>query len=167
MRRQTRKVSAAKYSRAAQAAWLLSSLLTGKDVLKIACGTGDFSLAAAETARSVTAIDLEDIRLSPAAAADGRMRFLRMDAAALAFPDGSFDTVVLYNALGHLTAVLPGMLAEALRVLRPGGTLTVCSSFSLDKCAMEERFFPLLRQQGLPFSFREAGPFRLIEVPKN
>ena len=95
------------------------------------------------------------------------MRFLRMDAAALAFPDGSFDTVVLSNALGHLTAVLPGMLAEALRVLRPGGTLTVCSPFSLDKCAMEERFFPLLRQQGLPFSFREEGPFRLIEVPKN
>ena len=32
----------------------------------VACGTADFSLAAAETARSVTAIDLDDCRLSPA-----------------------------------------------------------------------------------------------------
>lgn len=87
-----------------------------------------------------------------------------MDAAALSFPDGSFDTAVLYNALGHLTAILPAVLSEALRVLRPGGALIVCSSFSLDKTAMEEKLLPLLSERGLPFSRREEGPFRILEI---
>lgn len=113
-------MNAKKRSRVAQAARLLSPHLTGRDVLEIACGTADFSLAAAETARSVTAIDLDDCRLSPAVRSGGSVCFQRMDAAALSFPDGSFDTAVLYNALGHLTAILPAVLSEALRVLRPG-----------------------------------------------
>ena len=87
-----------------------------------------------------------------------------MDAAALSFPDGSFDTAVLYNALGHLTAILPAVLSEARRVLRPGGALLVCSSFSLDKTAMEEHFLPLLSERGLPFSRQEEGPFRILEI---
>lgn len=144
-------MSQQRFSRAAQAARLLSPHLTGRDILEIACGTADFSLAAAETARSVTAIDLDDCRLSPAA---------------LSFPDGSFDTTVLYNALGHLTAILPAVLSEARRVLRPGGALIVCSSFSLDKTAMEEHFFPLLSERGLPFSRREEGPFRILEISR-
>ena len=145
---------------------MLSPHLAGRDVLEIACGTADFSLAAAETARSVTAIDLDDCRLSPAAHSAERVCFQRMDAAALDFPAESFGTAVLYNALGHLTAILPELLSEALRVLRPGGALIVCSSFSLDKSAMEECFLPLLSEQGLPFSCREEGPFRLVEVRK-
>ena len=157
-------MNAKKRSRVAQAARLLSPHLTGRDILEIACGTADFSLAAAETARSVTAIDLDDCRLSPAARSGGSVCFQRMDAAALSFPDGSFDTAVLYNALGHLTAILPAVLSEALRVLRPGGALLVCSSFSLDKTAMEEHFLPLLSERGLPFSRREEGPFRILEI---
>lgn len=145
---------------------MLSPHLAGRNMLEIACGTADFSLAAVETARSVTAIDLDDCRLSPAARSEERMRFQRMDAAALTFPDGSFDTAVLYNALGHLTAILPEVLSEALRVLRPGGRLIVCSSFSLDKSAMEERLLPLLSERGLPFSRREVGPFRILEIPR-
>lgn len=157
-------MSKRKFSRAAQAAQLLSPHLTGRDILEIACGTADFSLAAAETARSVTAIDLDDCRLSPAARSGGSVCFQRMNAAALSFPDGSFDTAMLYNALGHLTAILPEVLLEALRVLRPGGALLVCSSFSLDKTAMEEHFLPLLSERGLPFSRREEGPFRILEI---
>ena len=157
-------MSSKKPIRATQAARMLSSHLTGRDILEIACGTADFSLAAAETAHSVTAIDLDDCRLSSAARSGGSVCFQRMNAAALSFPDGSFDTIMLYNALGHLTAILPEVLSEALRVLRPGGTLLVCSSFSLDKTAMEEHFLPLLSERGLPFSRREEGPFRILEI---
>lgn len=157
-------MSSKKPIRATQAARLLSPHLTGRDILEIACGTADFSMAAAETAHSVTAIDLDDCRLSSAARSGGSVCFQRMDAAALSFPDGSFDTAMLYNALGHLTAILPEVLSEALRVLRPGGTLLVCSSFSLDKTAMEEHFLPLLSERGLPFSRREEGTFRILEI---
>lgn len=159
-------MSKQRFSRAAQAARLLSPHLTGRDILEIACGTADFSLAAAEIARSVTAIDLDDCRLSPAARSGGSVCFQRMNAAALSFPDGSFDTAMLYNALGHLTAILPAVLSEALRVLHPGGTLLVCSSFSLDKTAMEEHFLPLLSERGFPFSRREEGPFRILEISR-
>lgn len=159
-------MSSKKPIRATQAARMLSPHLTGRDILEIACGTADFSLAAAETAHSVTAIDLDDCRLSSAARSGGSVCFQRMDAAALSFPDGSFDTAMLYNALGHLTAILPEVLSEALRVLRPGGTLLIYSSFSLDKTAMEKHFLPLLSERGLPFSRREAGPFRIIEIPR-
>ena len=157
-------MSAEKRSRAAWVARLCFPHLAGLDVLEIACGTADFSLAAVETARSVTAIDLDDCRLSPAARSTNGVRFQRMDASAMTFPDGSFDTAVLYNALGHLTAILPEMLSEAFRILRSGGTLIVCSSFSLDKTTMEERFLPLLLERGLPFSCQEEGPFHIIEI---
>ncbi len=156
-------MSAQKLSRAAQAARLLSPHLAGLDVLEIACGTADFSLAAAETARSVTAIDLDDCRLSPAARSTDGVRFQRMDAAAMTFPDGSFDTAVLYNALGHLTAILPEVIPEALR---HGGTLIVCSSFSLDKTVMEEKLLPLLKERRLSFSCQEEGPFHIIEISR-
>lgn len=155
-------MSAQKLSRAAQAARLLSPHLAGLDVLEIACGTADFSLAA-ETARSVTAIDLDDCRLSPAARSTDGVRFQRMDAAAMTFPDGSFDTAVLYNALGHLTAILPEVIPEALR---HGGTLIVCSSFSLDKTVMEEKLLPLLKERRLSFSCQEEGPFHIIEISR-
>ena len=156
-------MSSRKPSRAARAAQLLSSHLTGRDILEIACGTADFSLAAAETARGVTAIDLDDCRLSPAARSTDGVRFQRMDAATLTFPDGSFDTAVLYNALGHLTAILPEVIPEALR---HGGTLIVCSSFSLDKTVMEEKLLPLLKERRLSFSCQEEGPFHIIEISR-
>ena len=46
------------------------------------------------------------------------------DAAALPFPDGSFDTANIANALHSFPDVDPA-LRETLRVLRPGGSLAV------------------------------------------
>ena len=119
-------MNAKKRSRVAQAARLLSPHLTGRDVLEIACGTADFSLAAAETARSVTAIDLDDCRLSPAARSTDGVRFQRMDAAAMTFPDGSFDAVisnyVYHNIMG---ADKQALLLESLRVLKKGGVFVL------------------------------------------
>jgi SAM-dependent methyltransferase len=47
-----------------------------------------------------------------------------MDAHHLVFPDGSFDTVCVSNSLHHFADPAP-VLAEMLRVLRPGGLLVV------------------------------------------
>ena len=47
-----------------------------------------------------------------------------VDTAALPFKDGEFDTVVMMANLNHIPAqVRPKVLAEAHRVLRPGGKL--------------------------------------------
>ena len=62
---------------------------------------------------------------SPVNRAPG-VRFVQGDATALPFPDASFDAVTMFDVLEHIpddrTAV-----AEALRVLRPGGALLVSS----------------------------------------
>jgi 2-polyprenyl-6-hydroxyphenyl methylase / 3-demethylubiquinone-9 3-methyltransferase len=50
------------------------------------------------------------------------------DAAALPFADARFDVVVAGEVLEHVTD-LEGVVAEALRVLRPGGTF-VCDTIN-------------------------------------
>lgn len=52
---------------------------------------------------------------------------VRADAATLPFPDETVDAVVIVDALHHI-ADQAGALAEAERVLRPGGVL-VCREF--------------------------------------
>jgi 2-polyprenyl-3-methyl-5-hydroxy-6-metoxy-1,4-benzoquinol methylase len=54
--------------------------------------------------------------------ASGAARYLQMDAHTLAFADASFDTVTISFALHHMTDPQTA-LAEAVRVLRPGGHL--------------------------------------------
>jgi SAM-dependent methyltransferase len=51
-----------------------------------------------------------------------RLRLVRGSAADLPFADGAFDAVLLLDVLEHLVAE-PPTIAEARRVLRPGGTL--------------------------------------------
>jgi ubiquinone/menaquinone biosynthesis C-methylase UbiE len=51
---------------------------------------------------------------------DKPVRFIRMDAEAMGFEDGSFDTVCISNSLHHLKDV-DSVLAEMMRVARPRG----------------------------------------------
>ena len=51
-----------------------------KNVLEIACGSGEFSLEAASIAHSVTCIDLDDSRLLPSVRNAENIVFLLMDA---------------------------------------------------------------------------------------
>lgn len=76
----------------------------------------------------VTGIDLNEgrsigaARLSRLVGLAGRVRFARADATALPFPAGSFDACLSQEAFLHV-ADKPALLAEARRVLRPGGRL--------------------------------------------
>jgi ubiquinone/menaquinone biosynthesis C-methylase UbiE len=90
------------------------------DVLELGAGWCDF--ANLVRARSVTAVDLESVVLT--AAAD-HVRAVVGDCTDLAeFADGSFDVVFASNLLEHLErAQSDRLLAEASRVLRPGGRL--------------------------------------------
>jgi ubiquinone/menaquinone biosynthesis C-methylase UbiE len=97
------------------------------DVLEIAVGTGR-NLALYPPGIRLTAIDLSPAMLALArerAAAAGLEVDLRLgDAEALAFDDASFDTVVCTLAL--CTIPRPERaVAEARRVLRPGGRFLV------------------------------------------
>ena len=100
-----------------------------KDVLEVACGSG-FGLGyLASRARSVTGGDIDETNLSVARRSyHGRpqIRLHRQDAEHLDSPDNSFDTLLMFEAIYYLRN--PSQFVhEAQRVLRPGGTLLVCS----------------------------------------
>jgi len=95
------------------------------DVLEVAVGTG-LNLPFYPPGVRLTGVDLSPAMLTAArarAAALGRHADLReADAAALPFPDASFDTVVCTLAM----CAVPderGAIGEMGRVLRPGGRL--------------------------------------------
>ena len=67
-------------------------------------------------------------------AAAANVEVLPGDAAALGFPDASFDTVATCTMLHHVPtrALQDQVLAEAFRVLRPGGTFLGSDSLPSD-----------------------------------
>lgn len=92
------------------------------DVLELGAGWCDFSNAV--TARSVTAMDIDEVVTQ---AAKPGVTAVVGDCTDLGrFADGSFDRVVASNLLEHLDrSMAQRLLAEAQRVLRPGGALVL------------------------------------------
>ena len=137
--------------RALQAAWDKRP----QRVLDLATGTGDFALAAARLGpQQVVGIDMaiEMLRLGTAKVAakdpSARVGLLVGDAEQLPFQDNTFDMVT--GAFGVRNfGNIPSGLAEAHRVLKPGGQLLV-----LDFC---EPTAPLFRQLYL-FYFHKVLP---------
>lgn len=94
-----------------------------KNVLEIACGSGEFSLEAASIAHSVTCIDLDDSRLLPSVRDAENIVFLLMDAINLQMASDSVDVIVFYNAPAHVENELEKILNECYRVLRKRGAI--------------------------------------------
>lgn len=100
----------------------------GQDVVELGCGTGKNTVWLAAHARSVVALDFSQGMLARARSrvADPRTRFVHQDITARwPLGDGTADLVVGNLVLEHVTAVA-AIYGEAVRVLRPGGTLFVC-----------------------------------------
>ena len=109
-------------------ALVAAARLTGEErVLDIGCGAGHTALAVAPGAASVTAVDLTREMLEVAAALARErgitnITFEPADVSALPFPDATFDIVTSRYSAHHYGAPEKA-LAEAARVLRPGGRL--------------------------------------------
>ena len=101
----------------------------GKDVLEIGVGAGvDFSNWV-DAGANATGVDLTEAGLAHTRqqlqivdAEPDSYKLLRADAESLPFEDGSFDLVYSWGVLHH-TPDTRAAFAEALRVLRPGGTI--------------------------------------------
>jgi ubiquinone/menaquinone biosynthesis C-methylase UbiE len=107
--------------------------ISGGRVLDVATGSGGFVEFLKDTLKDYSEIIGVDISgkgfaEKQAKFADDPIRFVTMDASALAFEDASFDTVTIANSLHHL-ADINCVLREMYRVLRPGGRIVVVEMF--------------------------------------
>jgi demethylmenaquinone methyltransferase/2-methoxy-6-polyprenyl-1,4-benzoquinol methylase len=108
-----------------------ASVRPGEEVLDVACGTGDLTQAFARTAAGrVVGLDFTREMLDRAeikkqkSASGSKITYVEGDAMALPFADGSFDVVSMAFGIRNVTQPTKS-LAEAFRVLRPGGRLIV------------------------------------------
>jgi len=100
-------------------------LSTESQVLDVACGTGDLSIALFENIGArITGIDFCRPMLERAARKQSQVSFIEGDALHLPFGDAAFDAVTIGFGLRNLANVEHG-LSELLRVLKPGGLAAI------------------------------------------
>ncbi len=101
--------------------------------LDVGTRLGEFALRLAKTLPEGT--EVIGIDCDPAAVAEANEKlsgrgvtFVRMDGAAMDYPDGAFELVAISNTLHHLKNY-DEVLDEMLRVLKPGGYFVVNEMF--------------------------------------
>jgi SAM-dependent methyltransferase len=138
----------------------------GAKTLEVGCGEGRVARDLAARGHRVTGLDASPTLVRAAAEADPGATYVVGPAEALPFDDASFDLVVAYNALMDV-ADMPTTVAEAARVLRPGGRLCACVTHPVPDAAtrsqddaiviedyLEPRFVSIpIERDGLAFTF--------------
>ena len=108
-------------------AFFLPFLEPHMHLIDVGCGPGSVTATLAAHVGLATGVDIQPRSIAAAnelVAGLGNLSFRQADMTALPFDDGSFDAVFFHAVLYHQdAATLAGTLAEAKRVLRPGGLI--------------------------------------------
>lgn len=121
-------VSEEQLARTAHRYYWAEPYVTGNDVLEVACGAGLALGWMAERARRVAAGDVSAEVLERAKQTYGSQIELSVfDAASIPYPDRSFDTIMLYEAIYYLPDA-DAFMRECARVLRPGGHVLIITA---------------------------------------
>jgi cyclopropane fatty-acyl-phospholipid synthase-like methyltransferase len=144
---------------------LVEPVRPGSEVLDVGCGKGAVArhLLARHPVGAVTGIDLTDRQLERCRQNAPGASFRRMSATALEFADGSFDDVLSIEAAFHFRD-RRGFLAEAHRVLRPGGRLLASDVLNAAPPAPADAAGGAGREGGRP-SYQDW--LRATEPPEN
>lgn len=123
------------------------------EVVELGCGTGIYTAAYAPRCSRVIATDLSQRmvdRTRPALAAHPNVSVRVADAESTGLPGGSADGVVAVNLL-HIVPNPEAIVAEAYRLLRPGGVLVVADATGegLSLLRMVASIWRVLRRWGL------------------
>jgi len=111
----------------------------GLEVLEVGCGTGFFTIPAAEMVGDdgcVHAFDIHPLAVEQTAAkmSDARLRNVRLtktDALETGLPDESYDLILLFGVIPAPVLPLNKLLPEMHRLLRPGGSMAVWTGLPL------------------------------------
>jgi ubiquinone/menaquinone biosynthesis C-methylase UbiE len=137
--------------------------LRGRDVLELGCGIGTLLADMAESGYVCTGIDRSS-QMVEAARRELRRRHVpesaatvqRADASALPFTGGSFDTVVSTFPTEYILD--SRVIAEVVRVLRPGGRMVVVPGAALTPASPV--LAPLLLIQRTVYGRQSDAPSR-------
>jgi ubiquinone/menaquinone biosynthesis C-methylase UbiE len=139
-------------------------------ILDLGCGTGEMALAIARASQAVTLIgvdgDADVLERAAAKAQAAGVKFELHEALAnhVPLPDANVDCVVSTLMFHHLgPAAKRAALAEALRVLRPGGRLLVCDVGRAGDPVMRAAFFAVQLLDGFA-NTREHARGELPEI---
>jgi SAM-dependent methyltransferase len=115
----------------------LLDVLPGDRVIDVGCGPGNYTrdLAALCGDGLAVGVDASEAMVAAAAKRGGRanLSYLRADACALPFRDGTFDVACSVGVI-HMIEQPLSAVAEMVRVLAPGGRLAIVAS-----CARKDR----------------------------
>ncbi|MCB6178541.1 methyltransferase domain-containing protein [Rhodobacter sp. Har01] len=140
--------------------------LAGRSVLDIGCGAGgiDIALVRAHGAGYVTGIDVEDAVLSHAralvakAGLGARIGLAKVAPGPLPFPPCTFDVVFSKDSIIHISDK-HALMAEVLRVLRPGGWF-LASDWLIGTEDVSPRMAAYIAAEGLDFGMATPERYR-------
>jgi len=104
-----------------------AQITTGNHVLDVACGTGALTLAAFDhviPTGTIVGIDVNEGMLNIARSKSSSIKWINAPAEDLPFNDNLFDCVVSQFGLMYFENQ-SGAIREMMRVLKPGGSLTI------------------------------------------
>lgn len=128
---------------------------SGMKILDLAAGTGSSSEPLAKAGADVTAADFSEGMIAAGRKARPHLNFVKADALNLTFPDNTFDLLTISFGLRN-TENTAKALAEARRVVKPGGRLVVVE-FSSPTFAPFRAIYMNYLMRTLPFIARKTS----------
>lgn len=150
-----------------QTPWTLLRLLAVRDLvepeagermLDLGCAAGAVTHFLSTFGCEVVGVDSEPLAVEAARRLFPRVRFEVADVRSLPFPDGSFDKAVAADVIEHLDDdTFASMLAEARRVLVPGGTFSLYTPNRTHPIERLKRRNLILAENPTHVALRSAG----------
>lgn len=137
-------------------------------VLDLGCAFGFATRMLKRAGYDAVGVDASAAYIARAKRADPKGTYLQCDATRVPLPDASFDGVIFLDVMEHLPDT-EAALAEAARLLRPGGTLALSVPhrgplWRLDSLNLYARFVRVTRHGRFPPEIAATGTHRHYSV---